>query len=361
MDIKFELVPENERKPKITDPSKLGFGINFTDHMLFQDYKDEAWQQPVIKKLENFSLHPSAMVFHYGQEIFEGMKCFKHGDGKLSLFRPVKNAERFNRSARRMCMPEVDTQLFLDTITKLIQIEKDWVPSWPGTALYIRPTMIATEAALGVHTSTDYYFYIILSPVGAYFATGFEPTKIHVETEYIRAALGGVGEAKTGGNYAASLLAGQIAKEKGYSQVLWLDAIERKYVEEVGAMNMFFVMGDTVYTAPLNGSILEGITRESVIQICIDSGFKCEEKSLTIDEVIGGVESGNLTEAFGSGTAASITPVGEFFYKGQAHVINDNRIGSITQNLYDAMVGIQTGKLEDNYGWNKEIPEYNQG
>ncbi|MFW9992562.1 MAG: branched-chain amino acid aminotransferase [Candidatus Odinarchaeota archaeon] len=356
MEIKLDLVPEIERKPKIADSSKLGFGIHFTDHMFFQEYKDEAWQRPVIKKLENFSLHPAAVVFHYSQEIFEGMKCFKQADGKLAMFRPRKNAARFRLSARRMCMPEVEEEFFIQALIKLLQVEKEWVPSDPGTALYIRPTMIASEAFLGVRSSSQFYFYVILSPVGPFFATGFKPVKIYVATEHVRAVAGGVGEAKTGGNYAASLLVGKIAQQKGYAQVLWLDALERKYVEEVGAMNTFFVMDDTVYTAPLSGSVLNGVTRDSVIQLCRDMGIKVEEKALAIEEVIEGITSGNLTEVFGSGTAASITPIGELFYKDKACVVNSGQIGPVTQKLYDTIVGIQKGTVEDKFGWNLIIP-----
>jgi branched-chain amino acid aminotransferase len=355
LDIRLELVPESERKPKITDPSKLGFGLNFTDHMFIQEYKDGSWQQPVIKRLDNFSLHPAAVVFHYAQEIFEGMKCFKQVDGKLSLFRPERNAERFNKSARRMCMPEVDEKFFIEVLVKLIQVEKEWVPSAPGTTLYIRPTMIATESVLGVRVSQNYYYYVILSPVGPFFKTGFKPVKIYVATEFIRASPGGTGEAKTGGNYAASLLAGQIAQDKGYAQVLWLDAKERRYVEEVGAMNMWFVLDDTIYTAPLHGTVLQGVTRDSVLQLSKDLGFKVVEKSLAIDEVIEGIKSGKLVEAFGSGTAASITPVGELYYKDEASTINNGEVGPITQQLYDTIVGIQRGEKEDNYGWNMII------
>lgn len=346
-----QLVPDNERKTK-PNPKDLSFGTEFTDHMFIQEYRvEKGWLEPKIVKLEDFKLHPAALVLHYGQEIFEGLKAFKQPDGKITMFRPDQNIKRFNESAKQMCMPEVDPDVFLEGLVKLIQIEKDWVPNLPGTALYIRPTMIATEPVLGVRTSSSYYFYIILSPVGPYFKTGFKPTKIYVETEHVRAVNGGVGEAKTGGNYAASLLAGKKAIAKGYAQVLWLDAIERKYVEEVGAMNMMFVIDGTVVTPPLTGSILHGITRESVITLCEQLNIKFEERKVSIDELVEGIENGKTTEAFGTGTAASITPVGEIYYEDTNHIINDNKVGPITQKLYDKIIGIQRGTEEDKNNW----------
>lgn len=351
IEIITQLVPEKDRKTK-PNPETLAFGTEFTDHMFIQKYQEgKGWLEPKIVKLEDFKIHPAALVLHYGQEIFEGLKAFKQPDGKITMFRPDQNIKRFNESAKQMCMPEVNPDVFLEGLVKLLKIEEAWVPELPGTALYIRPTMIATEPILGVRTSSSYYFYIILSPVGPYFKTGFQTTKIYVETEHVRAVRGGVGEAKTGGNYAASLLAGKKAKAKGYAQVMWLDALERKYVEEVGAMNMMFVIDNTVVTPPLTGSILHGITRESVIKLCKDLDINVEERRLSIDEITQGIVNGKTTEAFGTGTAASITPVGEICYKNKNYVINDNKIGPITQKLYDTIIGIQRGTIKDKFNW----------
>ncbi len=356
--MQLEILPlaDSELKPKITDSSKLGFGVNFTDRMLLAKFHDGAWQKAVIKKHEPISLSPAAAVFHYGQEIFEGMKAFRQQDGKtISLFRPEDNAARFRKSAERMIMEPVDEGFFVDGIKKLIHLERDWVTKDEGTAMYIRPTLIATHPFLGVKPSSKYIFFVILSPVGPYFATGFNPAKIYVEPVYCRAAPGGTGEAKAGGNYAGSLAAGQNAKKLGYAQVLWLDAIEKKYVEEVGAMNFAAVIDGTVVTAPLEGTVLRGITRDSVLKLAPDLGYEVKERKFSIQELVEGIASGKVTETFGMGTAASITPVGELYYDGKAHTINNFKVGDITQKLYDTLVGIQTGKIEDKYGWNVPI------
>ncbi|MCY3415033.1 MAG: branched-chain amino acid aminotransferase [Candidatus Heimdallarchaeota archaeon] len=337
-------------KAKPSDDS-LGFGTQFTDRMLLREHKDGAWQQGRIKKFENFSLSPATTVFHYAQEIFEGLKAFRQDNGRIVMFRPDENAKRFNRSAIRMVMPPLEDDYFVPSINELVNLERDWVPKSRGTALYIRPTMIGTEAALGVHPSDSYYFYTILSPVGSYFAGGFKPTKIMVEDTYVRAALGGTGEAKAGGNYAGSLLAAKKAKEQGYAQVLWLDAKERKYIEEVGAMNIAFVENGEVITPMLSGSILPGITRKSVLQIAKDIGIKMTETEITIDRIIEGIKSGTVTEVFGIGTAASIAPVGEIKFKDEVFVLNNNEVGPTTQRFYDELVGIQYGSIEDKHGW----------
>jgi branched-chain amino acid aminotransferase len=285
------------------------------------------------------------------------MKAFRQEDGGVSLFRPEKNAERMIQSAKRMVMDPVPKDWFLESLHALIGLEKRFVPKSKGTALYIRPTEIATEAFLGVRSAKEYLYYVILCSVGPYFSEGFKPVKIFVETKYIRAAIGGTGEAKTGGNYAASLLGLINAHNAGCKQVMWLDAKEHKYIEEVGTMNQFFVIDDTIVTPELSGTILEGITRESVIKLAKDNGYQVEERPITIDEIVDGIEKGKVTEAFGSGTAASIAPVGELVYKNKNYIINDNKVGVITKQLYDLITGIQYGRIEDPYGWNVRIKE----
>lgn len=333
------------------DFSKLGFGKYFTDHMLVMDYENGAWKEPEIVLYAPFEMDPSTTVLHYGQGIFEGLKAYKNAEGKITLFRPRDNLIRMNNSARRLCMPELDVDSMLQAMKELVLLEQDWIPTEPGTALYLRPTMVGTAAELGVHPSSKYRFYIILSPVGAYYATGLKPTRILIEEHFVRAPLGGTGEAKCMGNYAASLLAGNVAKEKGYEQVLWLDAKEHKYVEEVGAMNMFFVIDGVVKTPALVGSILPGITRNSVLQILRKEGMPCEETRVSVDEIVKAYEEGRLTEAFGSGTAAVISPVGVLGYQGKDLVINGNEMGPITSYLYDKLTGIQYGREKDEYGW----------
>jgi branched-chain amino acid aminotransferase len=353
----FQTTHVKELKPLPSDEEKLSFGKYFTDHMLKINYSDNNWTNGRIEPFGPLSLSPAALVLHYGQEIFEGMKAFRQVNDKekISLFRPDKNAKRFNLSAERMCMPTIEEEVFVESIKAIIREDKRWVPYSEGTSLYIRPTMIATEEALGVHPSSEYLFYVILCSVGSYFPEGFKPTKIFVEDKYVRAVQGGTGEAKTGGNYAASLFATKRANNKGYSQVLWLDAKDHSKIEEVGAMNQFFVINNELYTAPLKGTVLRGVTRESVIQLAQDKGYKVNEESITISEVIEASKTGALQEAFGAGTAASIAPVGELYYKGTAYVINNNQVGKITQELYESLIGIQTGKIEDPYGWNVEI------
>ncbi len=352
MDITVLPLSGEQMKKKETDPSLLGFGRLFTDRMLFAEWTtDKGWHNICIKPYEPFVLDPATTVLHYSQEIFEGLKAYKWDDGRIALFRPEMNARRFNQSAQRICMPEVPEELFLDGIDMLVDLEKDWIPSAPGTSLYIRPAMIAVDPYLGVKPGDHYYFFVILSPVGAYYAAGFNPVGILVEDKYVRAVSGGTGEAKTGGNYASSLKAGMEAKKKGYDQVLWLDGRERRYIEEVGAMNMFFAYGNHLVTAHLSGSILAGITRESVLRLAIESGCTVEERLIDVDELFADLKNGKVTEAFGSGTAAVITPVGRLCYKDEAVEIGNGGVGEITQKLYDTLTGIQTGKLEDRYGW----------
>ncbi|WP_034639093.1 branched-chain amino acid aminotransferase [Desulfofalx alkaliphila] len=343
-------------RPPFTQVDSLGFGKHFTDHMFTMRYNEElGWYKGKISKLEPFALHPAASVFHYSQEIFEGLKAYLSEDEKVLLFRPEENARRMNRSARRLCMPEIPEELFLNALNELISLEKQWIPKAPGTSLYIRPAMMGVEAFLGVRSSKEYLFYIILSPVGPYFKEGFKPVGIYVEDQMARAIPGGVGDIKAGGNYAASLLAGHRAQELGYSQVLWLDAKEHRYLEEVGAMNVFVVFGSTLVTPPLTGSILPGITRDSVLKLAQSMGYKVEERLISIDQVLEGVAHGAVTEVFGSGTAAAISPVGSLFYKGKNYVIGNNRVGDITQAIYDRLTAIQYGKVKDEFGWVREI------
>jgi branched-chain amino acid aminotransferase len=356
MKIRISPLSETKEKPSLSEESKLSFGRIFTDRMLMVEWKaGHGWIDARIEQYGPFTLDPSCLVFHYAQEIFEGLKAYKWSDGSIALFRPDMNALRFNRSASRMCMPEVPVELFLNGIEELVRLERDWVPSTPGTSLYIRPTMIAVEPVLGVKPSDHYYFYVILCPVGPYYPSGFNPVKIMVEDKFVRAVPGGTGEVKTGGNYAASLKGALEAKKKGFEQVLWLDGVHHRYVEEVGAMNMFFTYGDVVVTAPLTGSILGGITRDSVMQLAGSLGFRLEERVIDIDDLIRDVRSGRVTEAFGSGTAAVITPVSHLSFHEEMHLIGDGGVGSLTRQLYDTLTGIQYGRVKDPFGWVSKI------
>jgi branched-chain amino acid aminotransferase len=354
MEIAINLAIKKKEKP--TDESKLGFGQTFTDHMLLIDYDtNRGWHNARIEPYGVLKLDPAAVCLHYGQEIFEGLKAYYGKDGGIYLFRAADNFKRLNYSARRVCMPELDIELAMEALKKLILIDREWIPKTRGTSLYIRPTMIATQPFLGVEAADNYLFYTILGPVGSYYPEGLNPIKIYVEDRYVRAVAGGTGEAKTGGNYAASLLAAAEAKKKGFTQVLWLDGCEKRWVEEVGAMNMFFVIDDEVITAPLTGSILGGITRDSVIQIVKRWGLKMKEESVSIDEVIAAATSDRLKEAFGTGTAAVISPVGQITYKDKDHVIAGGKMGELSQRLYDEIVAIQYAEKPDPYGWVEKI------
>jgi branched-chain amino acid aminotransferase len=334
------------------DENNLGFGTLFTDHMFNMDYSpDQGWHNPRIEPYQALTMDPATMVLHYGQGVFEGLKAYRTQTGDVQLFRPMENVRRLNRSAKRLCIPEMDEDFVLKAIKQLITVEKDWVPGAPGTSLYIRPTIIATDPFLGVRASFTYRFYIILSPVGAYYPEGFNPVKIFVTRDFVRAVRGGVGEAKTMGNYAASLLAGDKAHEEGYTQVLWLDGVEQKYIEEVGAMNIFFVIGDEIITPMLNGSILPGITRNSVVELGKSWGLNVAERKISIDEVMAAHGSGTLKEVFGSGTAAVISPVGEIKYGDHLITIGDGAVGPLSRRLYNSLTDIQYGKAEDPHGW----------
>ncbi len=356
MEIKKVPIPDGKKKAKFTDETQLSFGRLFTDRMLMVEWKaGKGWVDARIEPYAPFVLDPACLVFHYAQEIFEGLKAYRWADGTVALFRPEANARRFNLSAERLCMPAVPEELFLKGIEELVQLEKDWVPCTEGTSLYIRPAMIAVEPVLGVKPSDHYYFYVIMSPVGAYYASGFNPVKILVEDTYVRATPGGTGEAKTGGNYASSLKAGLEAKKKGFDQVLWLDGVHKRYIEEVGAMNMFFAYEDRVVTAPLEGSILHGITRDSVLKLVESFGLKVEERKIDVVELMNDIRSGKVKEAFGSGTAAVITPVGTLGYKDDCLTVDNGKVGALTQKLYDTLTGIQYGKIADPFGWIKKI------
>ena len=350
LDIKVTLTQTPKQKP--VDESALGFGRIFTDHMFLMDYElGVGWHNARIVPYGDFPIDPAAMVLHYGPAIFEGCKCYRTADNTLQLFRPKDNLARMSRSAERMCMPVLDEETALEGLKQLIRIDADWVPHREGTSLYIRPTMISTDVGLGVHASKKYCFFIILSPVGAYYKEGLKPVSIYVEDEYVRAVRGGVGFTKCAGNYAASILAGDIAEKKGFSQVLWLDGVEQKYVEEVGSMNMMFAYGNKIVTPKLNGSILPGITRDSVLKLAVQLGYEAEEKRLDVNEIFADAKSGKLTEAFGTGTAAVISPVGVLALRDEKVTLGDGGIGVISQKLYDTLTGIQYGRLEDRNGW----------
>ena len=349
----MQILPLPSAKVKIADESTLGFGKHFTDRMFVMQYTaGQGWHSARIEPYGPFALDPACAVLHYAQEIFEGLKAFRRPDGKIALFRPLDNVKRFNRSAERMSMPAVDEAFFLKAIKDLVRLEQDWVPKSEGTALYIRPTMIATDPYLGVRPSETYLCYVILSPVGAYYKGGLAPVKIWISDEYVRVAPGGTGEAKTGGNYAASLKGSMEAAQKGYDQVLWLDAVQRKYVEEVGSMNICFVYDGKVVTSPLQGTILDGITRRSILTLVREMGIVVEERALSVDEILDGVASGRLSEAFGTGTAAVVSPVGQFTFRDRTVTFGDGKtIGDLTAKLYATLTGIQTGKIADQHGW----------
>jgi len=350
VDIKIIPLKESEIRGGLS--GKLSFGRTMTDRMFSQRYTpEEGWHDAVIGPYQPFMLDPASAVLHYAQEIFEGTKAYRRADGRINLFRPWENMRRFCNSARRMAMPEVDVEAHLAAVIQLVELEQSWVPDPPG-ALYIRPVMIATEPALGVHASESYLHYIILSPVGSYFPQGFSPVPVYISHKYRRAVIGGVGDAKTGGNYAASLKGGVEAAAKGYSQVLWLDAIHGRYVEEVGAMNICFVYeGNQIVTPPLTGSILPGITRDSVITLGRDLGYKVSEALVDVNEMLSDIQSGKITEVFGCGTAAVIAPVGKFGYRDEEYVINDYQVGPVAEQLYQELTGIQYGRIEDRFGW----------
>ncbi|MFA7419559.1 MAG: branched-chain amino acid aminotransferase [Melioribacteraceae bacterium] len=342
-----------EKRKKIELPENLVFGKLFSDHIFEMDYDGAkgGWQTPVIKKLENLSIHPAAMVFHYGQALFEGLKAYNLVDGRVAIFRPEKNIERLNNSARRLCMPEADPDLVLKWLIDLVRMEKDWIPDRPGHSLYIRPFMISTEPCFGVRPAEQYKLMIMLSPVGPYYPEGFKPVPIMVVDQYVRAVRRGTGEAKAAGNYAASLIGQNQAKHEGFSQVLWLDAIEHKYIEEVGAMNIFIRFKDEIATPSLEGSILPGVTRNSVIQILKDWGHTINERPISIDEVVAAYDKGELLEVFGTGTAAVISSVSKLKFHDKLMTFNETEAGELALKLYGELTGIQYGKVADRHNW----------
>lgn len=354
LDIKI-MKTENP-KPIPGPENPLAFGTIFTDHMFVMDYTEgKGWHDARIEPYGEIKLAPSAMVFHYGQEMFEGLKAYKTEEGRTLLFRPDKNIERANNSNRRLMIPEIPEDDFLQAIKAVVKMDEAWIPTREGTSLYIRPFVIATDPFLGVRPSHTYKFMIILSPVGAYYPEGLNPVKIWIEDEYVRAVKGGIGEAKTGGNYVASLAAQIKAHEEGYSQVLWLDGIERKYIEEVGAMNIFFKINGVVITPMLNGSILPGVTRRTCIELCQSWGIPVEERKISVQELEEAAKSGSLEEVWGTGTAAVISPVGHLRYVDEVFQIGDGGIGEVSQKLYDTVTGIQLGEIEDKFNWTVEV------
>lgn len=356
MELRIEQLPAGQQKKKCTDPAALGFGKYFTDHMLIADWcEGRGWHDARIVPYGPFQLEPAAAIFHYGQEIFEGLKAYRQPDGSIALFRPEMNLARFNGSAVRMAMPEVEAELFLDGLKSLVRLEAEWVPAASGTSLYIRPALIATEAALGVKAAREYRFFIILSPVGAYYPTGFKPIRLLVEEQLARAALGGTGAAKTGGNYAASLLAARAAKKHGFDQVLWLDSLEHRHVEEVGAMNIFFVIDGQLVTPPLSETILGGITRDSLLRLAPALGLNVAERPVAVEELLAGIGSGRVQEAFCSGTAAVVAPVAALGYRDELFTIGDGGVGRINQQLYNALTDIQYGRAADHMGWLRKL------
>jgi branched-chain amino acid aminotransferase len=351
----IEITKTRTKKEK-PDQNVLGFGKYYTDHMFILNYTTElGWHQPRIVPYQPITLDPSAKVFHYGQTVFEGLKAYKTTEGKILLFRPEKNIQRLNQSNERLCIPHLDEQVAIDALKQLVLVDEDWLPTNEGTSIYIRPFIIATESALGVATSTQYQFIIIMSPVGAYYAEGLKPVSIYVESDYVRAVKGGVGSAKTGANYATGLRAQKEASAQGYSQVLWLDGVQHKYIEEVGNMNVFFVLDGNVVTPALNGSILSGITRMSVIQLLESWNVPVEQRLISMEEVYEAHKNGKLQEAFGTGTAAVISSIGYLSWQGELITLSGGEIGELTGKIYDTITGIQKGQLEDTFGWTVKL------
>ena len=354
MEIKITKTTTPKQKP--ADQSALGFGKYYTDHMFIMNYDEgQGWHDARIVPYGPISLDPAAMCLHYGQEVFEGMKAYKTEDGGVQLFRPEKNMARLNVSNERLCIPLIDEAFCVEAIKKLVEVDQDWIPTEPGTSLYIRPFIFAIDPHVGVHPAKHLMFVVILSPVGAYYPEGLNPVNIYVEQKYVRAVKGGMGFTKTAGNYAASLKAHDEAEKIGYTQVLWLDGVERKYIEEVGTMNVFFIIGDEVITPELSGSILAGVTRMSVVELLKSKGYKVSERRISIDELYAAHDNGTLKEAFGTGTAAVISPIGTFEWNGKKITVGDGGIGETSQMLYDTITGIQCGKIKDEFNWVQKI------
>ncbi len=353
MEIKFQKAAHLKEKP---DANQLGFGKYVTDYMFVMDYdKENGWHDARIVPYDDFMLDPRCVTLHYGSETFEGLKAYHAADGRILLFRPEANAVRMQNSNDRLCLAPIPTDIFVEAVRELVKVEQEWVPRLPETSLYIRPVCYGTENTIGVHPSDTFRFFIILSPVGCYYPEGVNPVKIYVEDEYVRAVIGGTGACKCGGNYAASVKAQEKAEKMGYTQVLWLDGVHREYVEEVGTMNVMFKIDGKVVTPPLEGSVLPGITRDSIIRILKDWGYEVEERRLSIHELMEAAHNGKLEEAWGTGTAAVVSPIGELNYKGDIVTVSDFKTGELTQKLYDYLTGIQWGKIADPYGWVQEL------
>lgn len=354
--MEIQITKTTEPKQKPVDQNNLKFGVYYTDHMFLMNYDEgEGWHNPRIVPYGPIPLDPAAMCLHYGQEVFEGLKAYKTKDGEIQLFRPDRNMARMNVSNERLCIPAIDEAFCVEAIKTLVSVDRDWIPTAEGTSLYIRPYIFAVDPHVGVHPAHHLLFVIILSPVGAYYPNGLDPVKIYVEQNYVRAVRGGLGYAKTAGNYAASLKAQDEAEKTGYTQVLWLDGVEKKYIEEVGTMNVFFKIKDEIITPELNGSILSGITRASSIELLRSWGYTVTERRLSIQEVYDAHANGTLQEAFGTGTAAVISPIGEFNWNGNIIQVADGGIGPVSQRLYDAITGIQNGSVEDSFGWTMKV------
>lgn len=353
MEIKFIKAEKLKTKP---DVKTLKFGSVFTDHMFVMDFsKEKGWHNAKIVPFAPLQIHPASTVLHYGAEIFEGLKAYRRADGVVQLFRPMENIKRLNNSAERLCLPQISEDIALNVLTEFVKTEQDWVPDGKGTSLYLRPFLFGNDKNLGVHAVNNAKFVIIASPVGSYYKEGINPVKIMIEDTDVRAVRGGTGYAKCGGNYAASNRAAEKAEEKGYSQVLWLDGVERKYIEEVGAMNVMFLIGDEIVTPKLTGSILPGITRKSCIEVLAGNGYKVSERLISVDELSNAMKNKTLKEAWGCGTAAVISPIGTLCYKDEIYTVNDGKIGPVTHFLYDTLTGIQWGEKEDIYGWTYKI------
>ncbi len=353
MDIKITKTTHPKEKPNWDE---LSFGTVFTDHMLMIDYLEgEGWKDARIIPYQDICLDPAACVFHYGVEVFEGMKAYNAPDGRVLLFRPEANAKRLNSSGERLLIPELPVEMFMEGLKALVDLDREWIPKRPDQSLYIRPFTFATQPHLGVSRSNSYTFCIILSPVGAYYPEGLDPVKIFVEDDFARSVKGGTGYIKCGGNYAGSLAAQYKAKKFGYSQVLWLDGAEKKYIDEVGTMNVMFVIGDEVLTPALTGTILPGITRDSVLTLLRDWGVKATERRITLEELLAAAKNGQLREAFGVGTAAVISPIGEFNIRGERYKVGNGGIGLLSQKIYTSLTDIQWGRAEDKYGWTVEV------
>ena len=353
MDIKITKTTHRKQKPNWDE---LTVGTVFTDHMLMIDYMEgEGWKDARIIPYQDICLDPAACVFHYGVEVFEGMKAYNAPDGRILLFRPEANAKRLNSSGERLLIPELPVEMFMEGLKTLVSLDRDWIPKRPDQSLYIRPFTFATQPHLGVSRSNSYTFCIILSPVGAYYPEGLDPVKIFVEDDFARSVKGGTGYIKCGGNYAGSLAAQYKAKKFGYSQVLWLDGAEKKYIDEVGTMNVMFVIGDEVLTPALTGTILPGITRDSVLTLLRDWGVKATERRITLEELLAAAKNGQLREAFGVGTAAVISPIGEFNIRGERYKVGNGGIGLLSQKIYTSLTDIQWGRAEDKYGWTVEV------